>query len=80
MAKMTDEEAEYWDEYYTTHIPKLGPNGTGFLSIRDFRLIGLDQLSENYLLTKARATNQTPGQLINALIRKELALVAEAQE
>jgi hypothetical protein len=77
MANMTDEEAEYWDEYYTNHTPKLGVNGTGFLSMRELRVIGLDQLSENYLLTKAQATKQSPGQLINALIRKELSSAAE---
>jgi hypothetical protein len=70
---MTDEEAEYWDEYYTTHTPKLGPNGTGFLSQRERRLMGLDQLSENYLLTRAIATGQAPAQIIGSLIREKIA-------
>jgi hypothetical protein len=70
---MTDEEADYWDEYYTTHIPKLGPNGTGFLSQRERRIMGLDQLSENYLLTKSMATGQAPAQIIGSLIREKIA-------
>ena len=32
MARMTEEEAYYWDEYYTKNPPKPGPNGTGFLA------------------------------------------------
>jgi hypothetical protein len=41
---MTDEEADYWDEYYTTH--KLGPNGTGFLSQRERRLMVLYSMKQ----------------------------------
>ena len=32
MARMTEEEAHYWDEYYTKNPPKPGPNGTGFFT------------------------------------------------
>jgi ribosomal protein S18 acetylase RimI-like enzyme len=53
MARMTDEEAEYWDEYYTTHTPKLGPNGTGFLSQRERRFMGLDQSMRNTLMKES---------------------------
>jgi hypothetical protein len=70
---MTDEEADYWDEYYTTHPLKLGPNGTGFLSQRERRLMGLDELSENYLLTMAMSTGQAPAQIIGGLIREKIA-------
>jgi hypothetical protein len=33
MPEMTDEEADYWDEYFTANPPELGPNGTDFLSL-----------------------------------------------
>jgi len=33
---MTEEEADYWDEYYTKNPPKIDPskNGTGFFTRR----------------------------------------------
>jgi hypothetical protein len=34
MARMTDEEADYWDEHYTRNPPSPGPNGTGFFTRR----------------------------------------------
>jgi len=34
MARMTEEEAHYWDDYYTKNPPKPGPNGTGFFTQR----------------------------------------------
>jgi hypothetical protein len=35
--------------------------------------MGLDKLSVDYLWTKARATHQTPAQIIGKLVRKEIA-------
>jgi hypothetical protein len=35
---MTDKEADYWDDYFTKNPPKLGPNGSGWLSQREERL------------------------------------------
>jgi len=32
MARMTDDEAKYWDDYYTKNPPKPGPNGTGYFT------------------------------------------------
>jgi hypothetical protein len=29
MARMTEEEAEYWDEYYTKNPPEIDPNTNG---------------------------------------------------
>ena len=36
MAEMTEEEADYWDEYYTNNPPKVDPTkkGTGFFTRR----------------------------------------------
>jgi len=34
MARMTEEEAHYWDDYYTKNPPKPGPNKTGFFTQR----------------------------------------------
>jgi hypothetical protein len=73
MPEMTDEEADYWDEYFTANPPKLGPNGADFLSLREVSLLGMNDLSINYLKTRAEATHQSLGQVINALVREKVA-------
>jgi len=73
---MTDEEYDALDEELTRTVPKLGPNGTGFLSLREMRLLGFTNLTVNYLLTKATAVNKSPAQIIEELICKELAATA----
>ena len=70
---MTDEEYDALDEELTRTVPKLGPNGTGFLSQREMRFLGLTNLSVNYLLTKAAADSKSLAQIIDELICKEIA-------
>ena len=70
---MTDEEYDALDEELTRTVPKLGPNGTGFLSQREMYHLGFSNMTINYLLTKARAANKSPVQLIDELISKEIA-------
>jgi hypothetical protein len=57
MKEMTDQEADYWDEYYTKNPPKVDPNKNGGFAQKSFRMVALDRLSEEYLLTKAIATD-----------------------
>jgi hypothetical protein len=73
MAELTEEEADALDEYYTTHVPKTGPNGTGFISRRNARLLGLDNLTMDYLWTKAEADHKSPAQIIGELVREKIA-------
>jgi hypothetical protein len=70
---LTDEEYDALDEELTSTIPKLGPNGTGFISQREMRQLGLTNLSVNYLLTKAAAVNKSLAQIIDELVCKEMA-------
>jgi hypothetical protein len=70
---MTDEEYDALDEELTRSIPKLGPNGTGFLSQREMRFLGFTNLTVNYLLTKAAADRKSPAQIVDELVCKELA-------
>jgi len=69
---MTDEEYDALDEELTRTVPKLGPNGSGWLAQRELRLIGLSNMSVDYLVTKAKADHKSPAQIINDLIGKEL--------
>jgi hypothetical protein len=71
---MTDEEADYWDEYYTKNPPVPGPNGTGFFTRRPAALsITVDKLSADRLLTKAIAAHKTPADIISGLVQREIA-------
>ena len=70
---MTDEEYDALDEELTRTIPKLGPNGTGFLSRREMRILGLTNLSINYLLSKAAADHKNLAQIIDELVCKDMA-------
>jgi hypothetical protein len=73
---MTDEEYDALDEEMTRTVPRIGPNGTGWLEQREMRLMGLSNMSVYYLLTKAKADNKTPAQIINELVSKEIAAAA----
>ena len=70
---MTDEEYDALDEELTRIIPKLDPNGTGFLSQREMRHFGLTNLTVNYLLSKAMADNKSFAAIIDELVRKDMA-------
>ena len=73
MAKMTDEEALDLSNYIANNEITLGPNGSGWLSQREIRISGLSNITVNYLLTKAKAANKSPVQIIDELVGKEIA-------
>jgi hypothetical protein len=73
MARMTEEEAWALDDFVTNNEITLGPNGSGWLSQRELRLLGFTNLTVNYLMTKAMADHKTPAQLVDELVRKEMA-------
>ena len=73
MKRMTEEEAWALDEEISTDDNiEFGANGTGFLSMRDANLMGLNDLSVKYLLTTAEATRKSPGQIVNELIQQAI--------
>jgi hypothetical protein len=74
MFDMTEEEADALDEYFTTHLPRVDPTKGGVTTRQGFRMIALDRLSEDYLLTMAIATNKTPTELIGEMVREKIAL------
>jgi len=78
MARMTDEEADALDEYYTKNPPTPGPNGTGFFTQqrKAARSITVDELSANWLMTKAIAAHKTPSDVISDMVRREMAVSA----
>jgi hypothetical protein len=74
MPILTDEEADALDELLTKTTPKTNPNVQGpFIRRRD-TLVILDTFSAEYLKARMLATKKTPAELINNMIRREMAL------
>jgi len=73
MARLTEEEAYALDDYVTNNEITLGPNETDWLAQRELRLLGLSNMTVNYLFTKAAADRKTPAQIIDELVGKEIA-------
>jgi hypothetical protein len=71
---MTDEEYDALDEELTRIVPKTGPNGTGWLSQMGMYKMGLDNLTINYLITKAKADDKTPAEIIGEMVREKIAV------
>ena len=76
MAKMTDEEADYFDEYYTKKPPTPGPNGTGFFiqKRRSALSVTVDDVSAKWLINKATSSSKTPADIINELVMEKIAV------
>jgi hypothetical protein len=73
MARMTDEEADYWDEYYTKNPPKVSGDGkSGFFMKHKGSVVILDDLSASYLHARSEGSNKTSSEIIGELVRKEL--------
>jgi len=70
---MTEEEAVAFSDYFINNKVTLGPDGSGWLSQRELRLLGLQNMTVNYLLTKAIADRKSPAQIIDELVGKEIA-------
>jgi hypothetical protein len=76
---MTDEEAEYWDDYFTrnTIMPDPDKNrirtGEGPVARMALSLRDLDSDAAEYVRAQALAARQTYAQAASAIIRRELA-------
>jgi len=72
---MTEEEAFALDEKWTGTTPKVGPNGSGFLAKRKAAcMVTIDDLSADYLFSKAIASHKTPAEIISEMVHEKLAL------
>jgi hypothetical protein len=75
MARMTEEEAQTLDDFVTNNEITLGLNGSGWLSQRELRMLGVSAITVNYFLTKARTENKSPARIIDELVGKEIAAI-----
>ena len=69
---MTDEEYDALDEELTRTVPKMGSEGSGWLSQREIRISGLSTMAVNYILTKAKADHKSPMQIIDELVQEKV--------
>ena len=70
---MTDEEYDALDEELTRNPPRIISNGSDWLSQREIRISGLKNMTIQYLLTKAKAANKSPAQIIDELVCRDMA-------
>jgi hypothetical protein len=69
---MTDEEADFWDEFFTKNTIMPDPNRPGVLALTGRILGDLDSDVAEYVRSQAAVTGKTQGQVVSAIIRKEL--------
>jgi hypothetical protein len=72
MAKMTEEEADALDELLTRTTPKIAHGEGGFFSRQRNLLSSLDELSAQYLRTRAAAEKTSPAAIIGDLVREKV--------
>jgi hypothetical protein len=70
---MTDEEADFWDEFFTRNTVMPDPARPGVLALTGRILGDLDSDVAEYVRAQAAATGKTQGQVASAIIRRELA-------
>jgi len=70
---MTEEEADYWDEYYTANPPKIDPSKrSGFFTRQRELLDVLDRVSAEYIMSCSLSSNKTTSQIINEMVRERI--------
>ncbi|GBU20323.1 hypothetical protein R80B4_00199 [Fibrobacteres bacterium R8-0-B4] len=73
MAQMTEEEADALDEYYTRNPPRINVAKAGGYFTRQRELLDvLDDLSADYIVTRAGASNKLPAQIIGEIVRERI--------
>jgi hypothetical protein len=69
---MTDEEADFWDEFFTRNTIMPDPTRLGVLALTGRILGDLESDVAEYVCVQAAATGTTQGHVVSAIIRKEL--------
>jgi len=77
MARMTEEEADALDEYYTKNPPKIDPAKRGGYFTRQRELLNvLDKVSADYIISRSLSTNKMPAQIIGEMVRERISASA----
>ena len=70
---MTDEEAEYWDEYYTNNTVMPDMSKPGFFARKYGMTVKLDPETTQFIAAQAESTKKTPSQIIRDIVRERIA-------
>jgi len=68
MPRMTEEEADALDELVTKNPPRVDPSRARHV----VRMVAVDDLSADYLMTKALSDHKTPDQIISEMVRERI--------
>ena len=80
MTEMTDEEADYWDEFFTKNPPRVDPNKKGGYFTRQRELLDvLDRTTADYIVNRAIQSQKLPAQIIGDMVREKIASSVAAQ-
>ena len=71
---MTDEEAEYWDEYYTKNTIMPDLSKPGFFALKYGMTVKLDPETTRFLADRAETTHKTFSEIISDLVREKIAV------
>ena len=69
MSDITEEEAYDLDALVTKYPPKVDPKKARHV----IRMVTLDDISADYLLSIAAATNKSPSAIVGEMIREKMA-------
>jgi len=69
---MTDEEADYWDEYFTKNTIMPDLTKPGFFARKYGMTVKLDPETTRFLADEAEATHRTPSEIISDLVREKI--------
>ena len=73
MGEMTDEEADYWDEYFTNNTIMPDLSKPGFFARKYGMTVKLDPETTRFLADQAVVTHKTPTEIIGDLVREKIA-------
>jgi hypothetical protein len=76
MARMTDEEAEALDKYYTDNTIMPVKGKPGLFAERKTQMFAVDALSAQYFMAKAAAEHKTTMEIISEMVRERIAASA----
>jgi hypothetical protein len=68
-----EEEAEYWDEYYTKNTIMPDMSKPGFFARKYGMMVRLDPETTRFLAAQAESTKKTPSQIIGDMVRERIA-------
>jgi len=71
---MTDEEAEYWDEYFTKNTIMPNPNKPGFFARKYGMTVKFDPETTRFLAAQSESTQKSISEIIGELVREKIAV------